>query len=86
MMMNSRRLLGDEKPTGGRMVAWNVLMGVSVLGAIVAAGAAIMEKAADPVAGRVVIGIAVVYVILVAIGFLVKKPDSGVRPGEAYAE
>ena len=44
MMMNSRSLMGAEKPTGGRMIAWNVLMGISVVGAVVAAGGALWEK------------------------------------------
>ena len=44
MMMNSKTLMGDQKPTGGRMMIWNVLMIVSVLIAIVAAGSAIWEK------------------------------------------
>ena len=44
MMMNSRSLLGPEKPTGGSMAIWNVLMGISVVGAVVAAAGAIWEK------------------------------------------
>ena len=30
-MMNSRRLLGDAKPTGGKLITWNVLMGLAVV-------------------------------------------------------
>jgi len=30
LMMNSKSLLGDEMPTGGRRVAWNTLMGIAV--------------------------------------------------------
>jgi hypothetical protein len=83
MMMNSRSLLGDEKPTGSRMVIWNVLMGVSVLGAIVAAATAIYDKAMDatPISyrfpypvGYLVIGVGVVYLLLVVIGFITKRP------------
>ena len=83
LMMNSRSLLGEDKPTGGRMVVWNVLMGISVLGAIGAAYGAIYEKARDktPIsesisvsAGQVVIGIGLVYVLLVVIGFAMKRP------------
>jgi len=32
-MMNSKKLLGDEMPRGGRRVAWNLAMGIAVLAA-----------------------------------------------------
>jgi Mn2+/Fe2+ NRAMP family transporter len=35
LMMNSKRLLGDAMPTGGRRMRWNVLMFVAVVFAIV---------------------------------------------------
>ena len=70
MMMNSKRLMGDNKPQGGSMVAWNVLMSISVVGALVAASGAIMEKASHPTAGPLVIGVGVVYLVLVALGFV----------------
>lgn len=83
MMMNSSAILGKEKPTGGKMLAWNVLMGVSVLGAIVAAGSAIWVKVKpifaespsfnDLLAGRLVLGVAVVYILLVIVGFVLKR-------------
>lgn len=69
MMMNSRSLLKEEKPQGASMFIWNVLMGISVLGAIAAAGTAILDKASDPIAGRVVIGVAVGYILAVLLGF-----------------
>jgi len=73
MMMNSKSLMGAEKPTGIRMCIWNVLMGISVLGALVAAGSSIYTKMQDDTAGMVVIGVAVVYIIAVGIGFFLKK-------------
>lgn len=83
MMMNSRAILGNEKPTGISMSIWNVLMAISVAGAIVAAGAAIYEKVMDKssdkavLAGQVVLGILVVYVLLVVVGFFMKpKPKA----------
>jgi hypothetical protein len=96
MMMNSRAILGDQRPRGLSRLIWNALMGVSVFGAIVAAGAAIYGKITDKsnadaeLAGQVVLGGVVLYGILVAIGFaLQRKPDSsrplaeGQRPADA---
>ncbi len=72
-MMNSRELLGDEKPTGMRMWIWNVLMGLSVAGALVAAASAMSQKVVDPVAGPTIIGIAVFFGLLVLTGFAAKS-------------
>ncbi len=78
MMMNSRKMLGADKPTGLRMGIWNLLMGISVLGALAAAITAIMSKANHPTAGPVVIVVAVTYVVLVILGFAFKrKPTAG---------
>lgn len=86
MMMNSTTLMGSEKPTGGRMLMWNVLMGVSVLGAVVAAGSAIWEKVSPMfkesatqnqwLGGLVVSIVAVVYILLVIVGFAMKGKDA----------
>ncbi len=70
MMMNSRSLMGDEKPTGMRMLVWNALMLFSVVGAVVAAGAAVYEKASHPKVGPVVIAIGAIFVVAVVVGFL----------------
>ncbi|WP_372721945.1 divalent metal cation transporter [Novipirellula sp.] len=78
LMMNSRRILGDDKPTGGRMVAWNVMMILAVAGAVAAAGTAMYDKAMDtqnPISFYVVIGILIVYSLAVAIGFAFRKPS-----------
>ncbi len=80
LMMNSKRILGAEKPTGINMLSWNVLMGISVLGSIAAAATAIYDKATDkahPEAFYAIVGLLVVYAILVTIGFMVRK-----TPGE----
>ncbi len=79
MMMNSKALMGQEKPTGGRMLVWNILMAVSVLGAVIAAGSAVWEKV-NPVfdssaglqvriVGGVVLIVAIGYIVLVMLGF-----------------
>jgi len=46
LMMNSRRLMGDARPSGGARVAWNLAMGLAT--ALAACGAlwAIWSKAA----------------------------------------
>jgi Mn2+/Fe2+ NRAMP family transporter len=72
MMMNSKSLLGEEKPRGGKMLLWNVLMIISVLGALVAAGTAVWDKASHPTAGPLVIGVGVIYLFLVVVGFVYK--------------
>lgn len=79
MMMNSQSLLKEEKPRGASMWIWNILMGISVVGAIVAATTAILEKAGDPIAGRVVIVLAVGYILAVLVGFAMRW----IRPGYA---
>ena len=70
LMMNSRKILGDERPTGGRRLIWNVLMGLSVLGAIAAALTAVFDKAGHPIAGPVVTYIGIILITLVLAGFL----------------
>ena len=54
MMMNSKTLMGEEKPKGGKLTVWNILMGISVVGAFVAAITAVVDKASNPTAGFVV--------------------------------
>jgi len=70
LMMNSRKILGDDKPEGSSLFCWNVLMGISVLGAIAAALTAIAGKASHPVAGPVVTNVGVILLALIFAGFL----------------
>ncbi len=74
LMMNSRNILKEEKPTGGRMFIWNVLMGIAVLGALLAAGTAIRDKikSDDQVTAAVVLTLLIGYIVAVAAGFLHK--------------
>lgn len=76
MMMNSRSLLKEDKPTGLSLWLWNLLMGLSVLGAIAAAATAIMDKSSDPTAGKVVLAVAAGYIVAVIVGFLLRKPHA----------
>ncbi|MFP6619904.1 MAG: divalent metal cation transporter [Pirellulaceae bacterium] len=70
LMMNSTKILGEDKPTGSSLAWWNILMGVSVVGAIAAALTAIAGKASHPVAGPVVTTVGVILLTLVLAGFL----------------
>ncbi|MEM6979194.1 MAG: divalent metal cation transporter [Planctomycetota bacterium] len=76
LMMNSRRILGDEMPTGASRLGWNLMMGAAVIGAIAAAATAIYDKAMDkanPEAFTIVISLLVVYGALVAVGFFRRR-------------
>lgn len=72
-MMNSRKVLGDAMPTGMSRFVWNVLMGISVIGAVAAAGKAIVGKASDPVAGWIVVTLAIAYPLAVIAGFFLRN-------------
>ncbi|MDP7014266.1 MAG: divalent metal cation transporter [Pirellulaceae bacterium] len=85
MMMNSAKLLGDDRPRGGARVVWNVLMLISVLGAVGAAATAVIDKASHKTAGPVVIGIGVLFVVSVIISAVGKAlvgatPDPQAKP------
>lgn len=81
IMMNSKKLMGDDKPRGIVRLIWNVLMGLSVAGAIVAAASAIESKLTDPTAGPIVITILVVFVLAVGAGFIEKSQSSRSEDG-----
>ena len=66
LMMNSRKVMGDEKPEGSKMTAWNILMGISVLGAFIAAITAVIDKASNPTAGFVVTVAGVILLLCLA--------------------
>jgi hypothetical protein len=71
-LMNSRTLLRDDLPRGAARWVWNLLMGISVVGASVAATSAIAQKWNDPVAGPVVIGMATLFILAVLVGFVIR--------------
>ena len=73
LMMNSRRILGDERPSGVRRVIWNVLMAVSAAGAVAAAGKAIGDQASDPQTGPVVMTVAAAFGVAVLVDFLDRR-------------
>ncbi len=79
MMLNSRSVMGDDRPQGTKRWIWNILMGASVLGALIAAATALYDKVTatgNPMAemgGKVVLGVVVIYAILVFLGFKWKE-------------
>jgi len=79
MLMNSKAVLGNDRPEGAWRWIWNALMGFSVVGAVIAAATAIYDKITDhssanaELAGNVVLGVLVVYLTLVLIGFKWKE-------------
>lgn len=77
LMMNSRSLLKQDKPTGVSLWIWNLLMGLSVLGAIATAATGFIDRSSDPTAGKVVLAIAVGYIVAVLAGFALRKPIAG---------
>jgi hypothetical protein len=77
MMMNSKKLMGNEKPEGGRLKMWNILMGISVIGAFIAAGTAIYDKSSHPVVGKTVTIVGVIFAVSLVLGFLKKKSPQG---------
>ena len=82
MMMNNKKIMGEERPQGGRRLIWNLLMGVSCIVVIVAVAATIQQKVSDETTGSLVLGMVVVYLIAVILGFILKKPAQIEPAGE----
>jgi hypothetical protein len=83
-MMNSKALLGENLPRGGKRVTWNVLMGVSLLitgyAAITTGWAKTMKiKDVEIPFGRYAI---IIFVVLVIIGHFFHK-RTGHKSSEA---
>lgn len=68
-LMNNSELLGNDKPKGLSMLIWNLLMILSVAGAIVAAGSAIYTKMSDPVAGPIIVAVGAFFALMALVGF-----------------
>ncbi len=81
MMINSRSLLGNDKPSGLSAILWNALMLFAVAGACAAAGTSIYDRVADTsspraiLAGRVVLGMVALVLVAVVVGFAMKRPN-----------
>ncbi len=66
LMMNSKRLMGDQMVTGGTRVVWNTLMGIATVGALIAASWSIWDKGGmigATIAGAFVVAVLVFQVI-----------------------
>jgi Mn2+/Fe2+ NRAMP family transporter len=74
-MLNSKSLMGEDRPKGRQRVTWNTLMGIAVLGSIAAAATAISDKVSGK-GGWVVISLGSVIVIAVLIGFIRRRPPT----------
>ena len=74
---------------GAAMAVWNFLMAISLLGALAAAATAIYDKVTDTKnataiwGGRVVLAVLVVYLLLVAAGFLFQKKAGTAKSADA---
>ncbi|QDS97864.1 divalent metal cation transporter [Adhaeretor mobilis] len=79
MLMNSKDVLGDDRPRGFWRWVWNLMMGASVIGALVAAATAIYDKITDhsspktELAGKLVLALLIGYLVAAAIGFWAKS-------------
>ncbi|MCH2115572.1 MAG: divalent metal cation transporter [Pirellulales bacterium] len=75
MLLNSSAVMGADLPQGARRWIWNLLMGISVVGALIAAGTALYDKVTNTgsttaeLAGKVVLGMGAIYFCLVLVGF-----------------
>ncbi len=71
LMMNSRTLLGDNLPTGGRRVAVNLVMGLALLAATIGAGWSIWTKV-----GQTGVGLVAAFLGLALVVHFVRGPRS----------
>jgi Mn2+/Fe2+ NRAMP family transporter len=74
LMMNNEELMGDDKPTGGSRIVWNIAMLLSVFLAVAAACLSIQGKIASP-QGGIVIGGVLTFLLLMMVGFSAKFQD-----------
>lgn len=68
-MMNSKKILGDEKLEGSFLFCWNFFMGIFVLGVIVVVLIVIVGKVSYLIVGLVVINVGVILLVLIFVGF-----------------
>lgn len=76
LMLNSTALMGEDKPTGGKLVAWNIMMSLGVAGAVAAAYVSILDRASDPLNAGLIIGGVATFLLLMLVGFSARPPVS----------
>ena len=72
LMMNSKSLLGDNLPTGGKRIAWNVLMGIA---AVMAAIGSYVSINASPYKRFGFTGLGLFILLAVIVQVVRRKPD-----------
>ncbi len=70
LMMNSRKLMGENLPRGAHRVVWNVLMIIATLSASIAAAWSIWTKS-----GWIGTGAAISFIVLAIVAQFAKKSD-----------
>ena len=73
LLMNSKSLLGDAKPTGGRALKWNILMGIATT---IATAGTVWVLLGKGTPGKIGIGVLVVLFVLGLAGFLKKEKEA----------
>lgn len=74
LMMNQKSLMGNERPTGGKRIVWNIGMAVAALAATGAGVSAVYKRA-----GEKGIYFVLAYIALVLIVQMMRKPDHSVQ-------
>jgi len=89
LMMNSKRVLGDNRPEGGKLVLWNVLMGVSLVitgyAALTTGWAKKLKIGEGGAQTEIAFGkwAIIIFVVLTAVGFFLRKPHKDTSASEA---
>lgn len=81
MLFNSSDVLREDRPRGIALLIWNLLMGISVIGAVAAASTSIYNKVSNPnpdaaFVGKLALGVSAAYLVAVALGFFLKRPHN----------
>ena len=80
LMMNSKKLLGEAMPTGGKRLLWNVFMVIATVLATIGSIWGIKDKTLNGFAfGKLGIGVLILLFIIGIIGFISRNN----RPSES---
>lgn len=84
LMMNNRRLMGDEKPEGASMWVWNILMIFSLAVVSFAGYTSLSAKLANPATGGMVLGGVITFGLLMLFGFSATTRQQNVDDSQKY--